>query len=295
MCGGTQRSRLYRLGTFAVVRCSACGFRYLSPRLTEASMLEVYRSGAYFEGGEVGYDSYAGQAPALRATFRRVVADMVKAGFGGGDLLEIGCGYGFLLEEARSAFRSCSGTEFADEAASAARARGLDVVTGGIEALPPGRRFDCIVATHVIEHVYDPRGFIGAVKLLLRPGGTLLLGTPDMGSLWRRTMGARWPSFKVPEHVLYFDRPSLTGLLADSGFERVQPFPYARTRSRSRSSRRSWVSMPWGAARPVWDRCRSGCRPRPSRCQEDSLPTPTTDGCAVSTVTRGATEMRSAR
>jgi SAM-dependent methyltransferase len=226
MCGAADRTLVYRLGPFGVVRCTACQLHYLSPRLPEDAMLELYRSGEYFEGGDVGYDSYADQAPALRATFRRVVAHLVRSGFAGGDLLEVGCGYGFLLDEARRVFRSCTGTEFSDDAAAAARDRGLEVFTGGIDALPPDRRFDCIVCAHVVEHVYDPRGFVASLRPLLRPGGSVVLGTPDMGSLWRRSMRSRWPSFKVPEHVLYFDRRSLTSLLVDAGFEQVRSFPY---------------------------------------------------------------------
>lgn len=190
-------------------------------------MLELYRSGEYFEGGEVGYQSYSEQEPALRATFRRVVRELVRSGFAGGDLLEIGCGYGFLLEEAKSSFRSVIGTEFSDGAAASARARGLEVVTGGLDALPdPDRRFDCIVSAHVVEHVYDPRAFVSELRERLRPGGAVVLGTPGINSAWRRTMRRRWPSFKIPEHVLYFDRRSLGRLMRESGLEDIRPFAY---------------------------------------------------------------------
>jgi SAM-dependent methyltransferase len=189
-------------------------------------MLEAYRTGEYYESADVGYESYASQEGALRATFRRVAHDLVRAGFAGGDLLEIGAGYGFLLDAAAPSFRSTTGTEFAAPAALAAQGRGLDVRLGGLEAIPGDERFDCIIATHVIEHVYDPRAFMADVAARLRPGGHVVLGTPDIGSLWRRVMGRRWPSFKVPEHVLYLDRRSLTDLLEGAGLEDIRSFPY---------------------------------------------------------------------
>lgn len=226
MCRSDAGAVAYSFPPFAVVRCTTCGFYYLSPRLPEGAMLELYRSGEYFEGGEMGYDSYEEQEGALRATYRRLVRQLVRAGYAGGDLLEVGCGYGFLLEEARRAFNSCTGTEFSADAARAARARGLAVFVGGIDGLPVGSTFDCIVAAHVVEHVYDPHAFVAGLRDLLRPGGRMVLGTPDMGSAWRRTMGARWPSFKIPEHVMYFDRRSLTRLLSDAGMEEVRPFPF---------------------------------------------------------------------
>jgi hypothetical protein len=53
-----------------------------------------------------------------------------------------------------------------------------------------------------------------------------LLAAPDMGSWWRTVMGRRWPSFKYPEHVVYYDRSSLTQLLATLPFEKTQAIPY---------------------------------------------------------------------
>ena len=189
-------------------------------------MLAVYASGDYFEGAAVGYDSYARQRTALRATFDRVSKALVRMGASGGDLLEVGAGYGLFLEAVGPASRSVMGTEYSDAVAADGRARGLDLRTGGVDAVPPDRRFDCIVGTHVIEHVYDPRAFVASLVYRLRPGGFLLLATPDMGSPWRRAMGRRWPSFKVPEHVIYFDRRTLRALLVDAGLEDVRPFPY---------------------------------------------------------------------
>lgn len=226
MCSSDARVAVFRFAPFGVVRCAECGLHYLSPRLVESAMVEMYRSGDYFEGGEMGYDSYEQQEVALRATYRRLVRQLVRAGYAGGDLLEVGCGYGFLLEEAQRAFASCTGTEFSVAAADAARSRGLSVITGGTRDLPADSSFDLIVAAHVVEHVYDPRSFVAELRDLLRPGGTLLLGTPDMGSAWRRVLGARWPSFKVPEHVTYFDLDSLSRLLREAGLEEVRPFPF---------------------------------------------------------------------
>jgi len=226
MCGSVNRKAMFRFGEFGVVRCAACGLEYLSPRLVEDAMLELYRSGEYYEGGLVGYDSYSGQEAALRATFGRIVDELVRAGFGGGDLLEVGCGYGYFLEAARPAFTTVLGTEFSQTAAAAARGRGLDVITGGLADLPAGARFDCVFSGHVVEHIYDPRAFVAGLHELLRPGGVIVLGAPDSGSFLARTMGSRWPSFKIPEHVVYFDRATLSRLMADAGLEDVRPFHY---------------------------------------------------------------------
>ena len=48
-----------------------------------------------------------------------------------------------------------------------------------------------------------------------------------MGSFWRKLMGKRWPSFKLPEHILYFDSRTLHRLFEQCGVTDIQPMPYA--------------------------------------------------------------------
>ena len=88
-----------------VARCIGRGFHDLYPRLFESAMQEVYRESSYYEGGACGYadtSDTAQETLALRATFKHLSRNLAKRGLTGGDLLEIGCGYGYLLDEARS-------------------------------------------------------------------------------------------------------------------------------------------------------------------------------------------------
>jgi SAM-dependent methyltransferase len=211
---------------YAVVACPGCGLQYLSPRLTEAAMATHYASDHYFQGGVQGYDDYARQEPALRATFRRFLQALARRGRAKGALLEVGCGYGYLLDEARPFFRRRVGTDFSPAAVEVAAGRADAVYLGGGDAVPAGERFDCIMATHVIEHVYRPHEFVRRLMQHLAPGGTLVLAAPDAGSFWRRAMGRRWPSFKLPEHVLYFDRHTLSRLMSECGLRQLAPLPY---------------------------------------------------------------------
>lgn len=188
-------------------------------------MMKVYSDASYFEG-ETGYANYFEQEHALRATFRRLMATLKNRSLTGGSLLEIGCGYGYLLDEARAFFSSRVGTDFSSKAVQSARTRADHVYLGGIDQIPGGQSFDCIIATHVIEHVYRPKSFIEQLSLHLRPGGRIVIATPHMGSIWRRFMGRRWPSFKIPEHILYFDKESLSSMLTDAGLIKLQSVPY---------------------------------------------------------------------
>ena len=88
------------------------------------------------------------------------------------------------------------------------------------------RQFDCVIATQVVEHVYQPVSFVRELIQRTKPGGHILLATPDIGGILRRSMGRSWPSFKIPEHVVYFDESTLTRLMATAGLVGVRALPY---------------------------------------------------------------------
>lgn len=207
-------------------------------------MLSVYASSHYFEGAGAGYYDYAEQESTLRATFRRLLSNLKKRGLTGGALLDVGCGYGYLLEEARGLFSLRVGTELSPQAADHAKANADDIYPGGVEHIPPMARFDCIIAAHVIEHVYDPKSFIARLSVHLNPRGKMVIATPDMGSVWRRLLGARWPSFKIPEHVNFLDRKSLARLMKLAGLSNITLLPYPHAFPLSVISRNLRLQLP---------------------------------------------------
>jgi SAM-dependent methyltransferase len=229
VCGNDQRQFPFRLREpYRVARCTACGVHYLYPRLVEGAMQRAYRQASYYEGGECGYadSSYTAQESALRATFKRLLHNLADRGLTGGSLLEIGCGYGYLLDEARPFFERRVGTEFSAEGAEIARATGAEVFVGGTEQIPRDSKFDCIVAIQVIEHVYHPLLFVQRLLSHTKTGGHVVIATPDIGGVLRKAMGRRWPSFKVPEHVVYFDFQTLGELMHRAGLSDVRRLPY---------------------------------------------------------------------
>ena len=191
-------------------------------------MRRAYADDDYFEGGQAGYSdiSYALQERALRATFKRLMRNLQKRNLTGGALLEVGCGYGYLLEEAKPFFSFRVGTEFSNQGVRLASARADIVYAGGVEQLPADLTFDCVIATHVIEHVYQPLAFVRRLARHTNPRGQVVLAAPDIGGYLRKLMGHRWPSFKTPEHVLYFDATTLSALMRQGGLIDVQSLPY---------------------------------------------------------------------
>lgn len=229
LCGSENaRDTPYRQVPFAVKGCGSCGLYYLSPRLAQRDAQRFYESDAYFSGGDEvsGYAEYATQEDSLRRTFLKLLQALERQNLCGGALLEVGCGPGYLLAEALPFFSHREGVELSAATAQEAQERTGAQIHLSVDSLAAQPTFDCIIATHVIEHIYEPVDFVKALAARLNPGGSLILAAPHMGSLFRHIMGRRWPSFKYPEHVTFFDQKTLPDLFRRAGFKTVDQMPY---------------------------------------------------------------------
>ncbi len=147
----------------------------------------------------------------------------------GGRLLEIGSACGLLLLAARERGFDAQGVELSTWAVEQARAAyGLAIHCGPVESagLPAGS-FDAVVMADVIEHLTDLRATMREIHRVLRPGGKLLLLTPDIGSVMARLMRRRWWGL-LDDHYHYFSRPTLRRFLESEGFVVEQLVAFGR-------------------------------------------------------------------
>jgi hypothetical protein len=115
-----EHESLYSIGTCTILRCAACGLGR-----TEAPAFEPehYYTDDYFTGQLAdGYADYRGAEAVLRREFARTV-EFIRARRDSGRLLEVGCAYGFFLQEAKPFF-DVAGIELAADAAAHARDSG---------------------------------------------------------------------------------------------------------------------------------------------------------------------------
>jgi 2-polyprenyl-3-methyl-5-hydroxy-6-metoxy-1,4-benzoquinol methylase len=203
---------------YGVVACAGCSLVYLSPRLVERRMMELYEDASYWESDVAGrgYDEYLQVRGHWRRTFRRRLGEIARHGSRGGAVLDVGCGPGFFVEEALEAGWDAHGIDPSEHAVSLARRTLGDRVSRGVvdaNRHEPGG-FHLVTAFDAFEHVYDPRRFLDAAHALLRPAGLLAITTPNVESLLARVSGRRWVSFKVPEHVFYWSPATIRRALA---------------------------------------------------------------------------------
>jgi 2-polyprenyl-3-methyl-5-hydroxy-6-metoxy-1,4-benzoquinol methylase len=203
-----------------VVRCLGCGLVYVSPRLDAEALHRHYNSG---ESSRIEY--YLDVEVADRRSFTEVLDRAEQVVPGKGDLLDIGPNVGTCLAVARERGWKVHGVEInADAARYCRETRGLDVITGTLEAdtYPPGR-FDVVLMGDVIEHVASPKRLMATVARILRPGGAVLVSTPDISG-W----AARLLQVKPVEHIHYFDPKTMATLVRGAGLEMVAIDPLDR-------------------------------------------------------------------
>jgi SAM-dependent methyltransferase len=196
-------------------QCQGCG---LGRTETERFDPTTYYTADYFSGRHSdGYSDYLGTQPVLRAEFARSV-DFVRRFHDGGRLLELGCAYGFFLEEARPYF-DVAGIELAEDAAEHCRRKGLQVYSGLAEE-PTLQRIgptNAIVLFDVIEHLTDPRETLARCERHLEPGGIIVITTGDFASFTARLCGAHWRLMTPPQHLWFFTPKSLGALSSGLG------------------------------------------------------------------------------
>jgi 2-polyprenyl-3-methyl-5-hydroxy-6-metoxy-1,4-benzoquinol methylase len=158
----------------------------------------------------------------------------------GARLLEVGCGNGSLLAKMQTRGWQVEGVEFDPECVKRVEARGLKCYGRDLRELGlPSETFDAIYMGHVIEHLYDPGSLLKECWRVLKPGGHLVMTTPNMQSWGHKHYRQDWRGLESPRHLQIFNPQSLRRLTEASGFDRCR----VRTTNRS-----AWYMLGMSAA-----------------------------------------------
>jgi SAM-dependent methyltransferase len=136
--------------------------------------------------GEPSYVWRAGQERRLQ---------MILAAVGerlNGRLLENGCGVGMYVQHLAPHVGSIIGLEYDHPRASEAHQNSPQIVNSASEQLPfPTNSYDVILSHEVLEHVRDDRRAVEEMLRVLKPGGVIVLFTPNLGYPFE-THGVYW-------------------------------------------------------------------------------------------------------
>jgi SAM-dependent methyltransferase len=171
-------------------------------------------------------EAYLDEEAGRRRSAQRLL-DLIETQACGGRFLDVGCGHGLLLDEARARGYETLGLEVSKAAARFAReALGLNVREQVIEELDS--EFDVIALVDVLEHLPDPVSTINRCRERLAPNGLLCVVTPDPSSVTARLAGRRWWAL-VPAHTYLLPRLTLLEQLMANGLAIALDVPFVRS------------------------------------------------------------------
>lgn len=247
MCGGgsaiihdTLSDQLFGApGQWSVRRCTTagCGLGWVDPKPLADQIGKLYEGYYTHQAGGEGGQRYV--TTGIKRFAKRALATVFfwksaayrtdyfhLEGMNPGRLLEIGCGNGDFLRAAAAAGWDALGIDFDAEAVEAARHHpGVRASVGDLfQHAFPDASFDAIVMNNLIEHVPDPLAEIRECRRLLRPGGRLVVITPNMDSMGHAVFGPDWRGLEPPRHLHLFSVPTLRRAARTAGYRRVTAF-----------------------------------------------------------------------
>lgn len=171
--------------------------------------------------------------PPHQSMYLRKMLQYLKAEPSVRKVLDAGCGDGNFAVSMAEAGYEMYGIDMSASGIKVAQGRGMgrfaqaSVYEDFTAAFDDVDAFDAIVAVEVIEHLYDPRGFVKLARAALKDDGLLLVTTPYWGWLKNvvlavtnrmdRSLTALWDG----GHIKHWSRKTLTELMAEQGMKFV--------------------------------------------------------------------------
>lgn len=198
---------------FEIQKCLSCGIKFLDPLPTKEQLDNLYNQESYFKNGdgEIGYKDYLREEKIHRINFVEALKEMpVKD-----SLLDFGCAYGLLIDEAKKmGWKKTDGVELCEQARdyiSKNIDKNAKIFRNIDEVSESGGRYDACVMYGVLEHLINPKEIMEKIHSIISDNGYVLMLTNNYDGL----MPLRWRGI---EHPLAFSRKSLTMLMQKTGF-----------------------------------------------------------------------------
>lgn len=215
-----------------IKNCQNCGFVYIDSapdyvQLFEKMAWEKTTKFEEFRRKEVRPLSYKASKLTrwrMRLTIRNKQENIVAANARVGNVMDLGCGDGYLLSRFSEDFK-LFGIEISTKISKSAEIklkdrRGTIVNDSSLNGLKkfPDEFFTAVIMRSYLEHELNPHEVLIETHRSLQKGGIAVVKVPNYGSINRVLMGKRWCGFRYPDHLNYFTPKSLRKMAEQVGF-----------------------------------------------------------------------------
>ena len=208
-----------------ISRCGRCGFQFMNPQYSDKYLTEFYAQ--YLDDDD--YDYWHEPLMTSHDYYLSLVEKQIKPG----KVLDVGCGYGHLMEAALKRGWSIHGYDVDQVSTQKVSDRlGVEVACGDFHTCDVGSGYDLVAMHQVLEHLKEPNRYLEKIHGLMRDSGILLVAVPNIRSLSNKLkfglerMGLRRKNigkyYDTSHHVLYFQPDTLVTLLGNHGFKVIR-------------------------------------------------------------------------
>ncbi len=228
------KDRMFEIpGNFTAMRCKNCGLVFVDPIPVKEVLARHYPSNKYYSYQDEDSTSifhilrsylvnHYHNPTFLSRLFSFLVSNVpAMPTQKKGKILDVGCGTGDTLILLKKLGWDVFGLEIDKNAITVAKKRGLkNVSLGSFEEINTyeDNYFDVIRLYHVIEHVDDPELCIKLIYRKLKPGGEIILGTPNVDSITSFVFRKFWYNLDIPRHLFLFYPTTLRNLIKKENF-----------------------------------------------------------------------------
>ncbi len=202
---------------YQINKCLKCGLIFSSPILEEKKIISLYKKSTL---------DYNKLLPYISQTYGSYLNKFLPVVPNNFKILDIGCGNGFFLEEAkRLGFENVYGIEPSKNAVNKAK---KDIKKNiKIEVFQKGSfpksYFDVVTCFQTLDHLINPDICIKTTYEILRKGGVAYFVVHDTDGLSVKLFGEKSPIFDI-EHIYLFNKNTLHGIFHKNGFKRIKVF-----------------------------------------------------------------------
>jgi len=223
-CSGEEFKAALDCEGFSFVRCASCGLVQRNPQPLPEEIKERY---AKLYGDDYLSYELKNEAAFLKlqqlaltdAGFDKLEKESFARKAEAPSALDIGCATGALLDDLRSRGWRVTGVEISPSAQYAMNTRKLDVRNIPLEENKfADKSFDVVLASHLIEHLNDPKNFLLEIYRILKDNGFCFITTPNIRGFQARLFGSSWRS-AIFDHLYLFSDISLSNMLKSAGFK----------------------------------------------------------------------------
>ena len=213
--------------SFYVLKCSKCRLVFVHPHPSPIQLKAHYNKNYYVE--------WITEQKKRREKMWQKRLDRLQQLCQKGKILDVGCGDGLFLQEAKNKGWHVNGTELSFFASTyASKMLDTEIFNGELhEAKFPENDFDVVTLWHVLEHVQDPKNYLKEIHRILKPNGLLMLAVPNANNIvmrlaYRIIKGQKIKIFSIDDkeiHLYHYTAKILKSYFDETGFNCIKFSP----------------------------------------------------------------------